>query len=274
MSDSDCFICKKTLGEGEVQHVSKRGVDTLLAASIARGHAENGRMLRTLESITVHRACQKNYADTRWGINTVCSPSLPSIVEPTFDFKNLCFLCAELANEDFLKTQTKLPYSRRKQVSLVTMNTLNNTLKYLSCREDEDAHNVLARIENLDLSVRGARYHAECYKMVLQPSTGKKPGKPLSNDVTSAMEDIYAYLEQNAGECQFTLKQLMDKIEGDYKPSYSTVKQRLKEKYHHDVFIFEKVGTQSILKYDFRNFVIKIVFTFLSYNLFSLDSHL
>lgn len=87
--------------------------------------------------------------------------------------------------------------------------------------------------------------------MVLQPSTKKKPGKPLSNDVTSAMEDICAYLEQNAGECQFTLKQLMDKIEGDYKPSYSTVKRRLKEKYHHDVFIFEKVGTECIVC--FRN---------------------
>lgn len=51
------------------------------------------------------------------------------------------------------------------------------------------------------------------------------------------MQYIYSYLEQNSDECQFSLNELMTKIEGDYRPHIKTVKAQLLKKYGDDVLI-------------------------------------
>ena len=50
--------------------------------------------------------------------------------------------------------------------------------------------------------------------------------QPAMN-VDEAMNSIYLYLEGNAEECQFSLYDLMNQIEGEYRPNIRTVKSRL-----------------------------------------------
>ncbi|KAK0156660.1 hypothetical protein PV327_011737, partial [Microctonus hyperodae] len=64
----------------------------------------------------------------------------------------------------------------------------------------------------------------------------KKRG-PYANEIDTAMQYIYSYLEQNSDECQFSLDELMAKIEGDYLPHIKTVKAQLLKKYGDDILI-------------------------------------
>lgn len=41
------------------------------------------------------------------------------------------------------------------------------------------------------------------------------------------MQNIYSYLDKNTEECQFSLDELMDKIESNYRPHIKTVKAQL-----------------------------------------------
>ncbi|KMQ84911.1 hypothetical protein RF55_16900, partial [Lasius niger] len=52
-------------------------------------------------------------------------------------------------------------------------------------------------------------------------------------------------------ECQFTISELMSQIEGDYHPDSRTVKERLKQKYEDDIWIFEMNRRESVVC--FRN---------------------
>lgn len=46
-----CFICSKTLSEGEVITVQKKRIQTLIKASVIRGNKEHERMLTSVSSI-------------------------------------------------------------------------------------------------------------------------------------------------------------------------------------------------------------------------------
>ncbi|CAL1281751.1 unnamed protein product [Larinioides sclopetarius] len=66
MSDSSpsvglCFICTETLSEGQVRLVKERGAKTLLASSISLKNIENQRLLKGVNEIYVHSACQIKY---------------------------------------------------------------------------------------------------------------------------------------------------------------------------------------------------------------------
>ncbi|KAK9882608.1 hypothetical protein WA026_022237 [Henosepilachna vigintioctopunctata] len=51
------------------------------------------------------------------------------------------------------------------------------------------------------------------------------------------MEAIHSYFEENPEECQFSIDELMNQIEGDYRPDSRTVKSRLLQKYGDDIII-------------------------------------
>ena len=53
------------------------------------------------------------------------------------------------------------------------------------------------------------------------------------------MEKIYSFLEENAEECQLSLDELIDQIEGE-RPKLRTVKNRLFAKYGEDILIIER----------------------------------
>lgn len=99
-----------------------------------------------------------------------------------------------------------------------------------------------------DLTVVKARYHHDCCHRFTFPVKEKRN---KSNDIDTAMECIYSFLAKNSDECQFTISELMSQIEGDYHPDSRTVKERLKQKYEDDIWIFEMNRRESVVC--FRN---------------------
>lgn len=100
----------------------------------------------------------------------------------------------------------------------------------------------MARIENVDLVAAEAQYHRPCYMKFCtssRRSTGTI-GRPISENVSSAMDIIYQYLDENREKCQFTLGELSNLVEDP--PSNSTIKRRLTEKYGNNIVIRSKSG--------------------------------
>lgn len=103
---SDCFICKKPLGENKIRTVKAKGVKTLLDRAVAKNDEANEQFLRTISEVTVHIACYCYYVDNRTD-NVVrrrssSSSSLSSVSEapePDFDFVNNCFICAKAVQD-------------------------------------------------------------------------------------------------------------------------------------------------------------------------------
>lgn len=60
------------------------------------------------------------------------------------------------------------------------------------------------------------------------------------------MENIFAFMENNDEECQFSLDQLISQIQGDYIPERKTVIYHLQERYGTDVII-SKVKQNTIV---------------------------
>lgn len=224
---ADCFICEKRLSDSKVVLVKQRGVISLLNASVKRGITSHQSLLKNLTEVAVHVTCQKNYTNDklilaflRRGGASEQTHSLRSS-GPKFDFKTKCFLCGEEITEEYLQRQNKLPMPRRDPVHKVEQLSVDKTIiKAAGERSDEWAREVIKRIalvpEGSDLVALDARYHASCYKKLFHVSPSElKPGQPLREDVDKAMGDIFYYLSHNSDECQFSLEQLMSKIEGE-----------------------------------------------------------
>ncbi|GBP17824.1 hypothetical protein EVAR_7817_1 [Eumeta japonica] len=73
-------------------------------------------------------------------------------------------------------------------------------------------------------------------KLYQTPSTEERKEVRMQ-EIDTAMQYIYSYLEENSEECQFSLDELMTKIEGDYRPHIKTVKAQLLKKYGDDILI-------------------------------------
>lgn len=67
------------------------------------------------------------------------------------------------------------------------------------------------------------------------------------SEVDRAMEMIYSYIEEHPEECQYTLEELMEKIQGEHVPDKKTVKTRLLKKYDEDVLIVERGAKQTVV---------------------------
>jgi hypothetical protein len=61
---SICFICEHSISEDE-KPVRAIGRQTLLTASVTRGHSDHDKLLLSDETVRVHRKCQRSYADER-----------------------------------------------------------------------------------------------------------------------------------------------------------------------------------------------------------------
>lgn len=225
----ECFICEKSLDSGTVTIVKEKGVNTLLLSSEKRGNNEHKQFLKDLKQVTVHLACQKSYTSATniaAAIRRSNRPSVPRLTRststprdiPTFDFGNRCFICTEEITEKFLEIQKRLSASKRNNVYEVRKPGVKYTvLNALQNRTDEWARSIIDRLENvMDLVARNARYHSFCMKKLYnrQPVIEKKVGE-RTDRAEKAMEPIYEYLTENSDECQFSLNDLISKIEGD-----------------------------------------------------------
>lgn len=60
-----CFICEKSLKDGDKITVKERGVRTLYKSSIKRGRTDHTRILVKRPEIQVHNSCSKMYNNER-----------------------------------------------------------------------------------------------------------------------------------------------------------------------------------------------------------------
>lgn len=121
-----CFICEKTLSESDVAVVKERGVKTLLKSSELQGYRAHTRILRTICSVTVHAACQKNYINEKLIAAYYYKDNKPQLAStsrrssiPTIKFKSQCFLCTEEITPDFLDKQKKEDITHLIEISFV-----------------------------------------------------------------------------------------------------------------------------------------------------------
>ena len=126
-------------------------------------------------------------------------------------------------------------------------------------RNDEWGQIIIERIQHVaDLVAVDAKYHNTCMKKFYSsPSSRKKRGYRPATNVDEAMESIYLCLEENAEECQFSLDDLLNQIEGEYRPDIHTVKTRLLKKYGDDILIVESANKPTIVC--FRNTGYKLI---------------
>jgi hypothetical protein len=257
-------VCKKPLSYLGLKYTFKE-------SSKKRGDGKNKRYLKNLTSIVVHDLCRKNYinenlisASNRRRSDVPISPaptsSLRSLV-PSFNFKDYCFLCNVKIDEEYLLKQKKTKLCDREIVfSVQKLSMKDNVLEVAKKRKDEWGKTVKERIENIiDLVAVDARYHHSCLKaFYLQPTTsGQKRGYRPDSNVDEAMGLILSYLKDNANECQFSLDDLMNLIEGDYRPDVRNVKSRLLKEFGDDVLIVERANKPTIVC--FRNTGYKIL---------------
>ncbi|CAH2237338.1 jg3546 [Pararge aegeria aegeria] len=213
-----CFICNKLLTEDETVVVS-RGMPTLIDASVARSD-EFADYLRSQKSVTIHVDCRKSYtrktsisASKRQREEEQASTSKVSpphtrarISESSFCFKNNCLFCGDEADEEAEKKKVKI--YRRKIHKVSTLTFKDSILKLAKDRSDDVSKAVFARINfQYDLVAADAKYHDSCYKSFLRPNTGGKIGRPQSEAINSAMEEIFNFIE-SSDDCQFSLDEL------------------------------------------------------------------
>lgn len=240
------FICETSLSECNSVIVKEKGVKTLLKSAEKRGNREHVRILKKISSVTVHTACQKSYNNDKL-ISAYCrkqvikssdaSTSRRSSI-PSFNFKTHCFLCTDEITVDFLNTQRKLNVPDRDIIFQVEKLDVKETiLKAAEKRGDEWGQQIIQRIQHVtDLVAVEGRYHKLCQKRLYsRVKTEHKRGYRPATNVDEAMEYIYSYLDDNSEECQFCLDDLMNQIDGEYRPDPRTVKSRLLKKYEEDI---------------------------------------
>lgn len=88
-----------------------------------------------------------------------------------------------------------------------------------------------------------------------QPVIEKKVGE-RTDRAEKAVEPIYAYLTENSDERQFSLNDLISKIEGDYCPDLRIIKTHLLQKYGEDILIIEKQKKPTIVCFQNTGFKI------------------
>lgn len=100
---------------------------------------------------------------------------------------------------------------------------------------------VFARINfQYDLVAADARYHDSCYKSFVRTNTGGKIGRPQSETINSAMEEIFNFIE-SSDDCQFSLDKLKNVCQ-NVDLENGIIKIRLKLKYGSRIIITEKPG--------------------------------
>lgn len=233
----NCFICEKTLSNSETVCVTK-GLFNLIKVSKARKDG-NHVQLGTVDSITVHKLCRREYIKERNIKRCVKELASTSKDEKTFrtlekfDFLQNCMFCGEECN---VSAERKKNINRQEVVNEVRTLTLKDkVLQHCAQRKDELSEVVARRVNSvLCLVAAEARYHKECYAKFLtnSPSTHRR-GRPQDDEIWKEFEKLCEYID-NSDECQFTLLELLRKVQenlGSSTMSIKTLQKKLMEEY-------------------------------------------
>ncbi|XP_018362414.1 PREDICTED: uncharacterized protein LOC108760767, partial [Trachymyrmex cornetzi] len=253
-----CIICKADSENGVVVTVT-RGIETLKSVSVQRKDDIHN-IIRNLDSITIHAECRRKYTLIKKG--SFCyknvgppkrelSPLSPVKkrlrVEPTFNFKTLCFLCGQEASK-----QLKREKKRRDVIRTVQTPGLKDTvLKMIAGLPDKSMDNVRTRILTQDLQAAEARYHTSCFTSLSRSAEVKKPKEctiTKSEMIAKNMQVIYDYIE-TSDDVQFTLAEFAE-ILGENAPCPETIKSHLRQRYGCDMVRFTpKAGASTIVSF-------------------------
>ncbi|CAL1265663.1 unnamed protein product [Larinioides sclopetarius] len=128
-----CFICKETLSEGQVRLVKERGIKTLLASSISLKNIENQRLLKSVNEIYVHSACQIKYNNPKLikaavssGKSNITPSRATRSVSEQFNFREHCCLSGDKITEEFLVAERKKPEKRNNVITAEKFSQCNN----------------------------------------------------------------------------------------------------------------------------------------------------
>ena len=107
--------------------------------------------------------------------------------------------CGKDASPEFVTRETKKPINRREIVQYAATLQFKESLKTVA--ERNDAQEILRRICLVsDFVAAEARYHKRCYLNLLRTSSDtscKKPGRPVDDYVTTAIDYICQKMEEN-----------------------------------------------------------------------------
>ncbi|KAL4112100.1 hypothetical protein QTP88_015948 [Uroleucon formosanum] len=216
------------------------------------GHLE---FLNNVTSVTVHVECRKVYTHKkkiasfkREREENAAGPSNPSPHKKRsskFDFRTLCLVCGEEANEDVEKRKRQEYRRKIKQVS--TLSFKDNIIKTAESHDDRLGKIVRDRINfEYDLVAAEAKYHDNCLISFNKYKSGGSVGRPHDENIRLAMEEIFYYIENN-NDCQFTLTELVNAITSDFIPDAKTIIYKLTARYGKDIIITTKHAKLTII---------------------------
>lgn len=212
-----CFICERSLANEETVNVTKKGLNSFREASLKREDRKDS-LLTDLETIVVHRKCQKSYVNPkliesfkRKNSNFPVIPQRESrSATQILSFQNSCFLCAKVITEDFLKNEARKRHEQRDRVVEVTQLNIRNEVLYLAKRiNNEWSDGIVNRLNPVrDLVAEEAKYHNSCMKKlnILAMKAAEADGAPKQkrgrsvDQVEKAMSYIFNYLDENSSE--------------------------------------------------------------------------
>lgn len=266
MNTTKCPVCVEDIVKGskDVSEVREKGILGLMKASKERKDDKH-RGFYGLTTLLIHTSCRKNYTridtikkDVRESSTSKeeAGPSQLRSSVPKFNFKNNCLLCAQCTNE-----KKKSPLDKRRIVHSVQTLTIQYRIRE-ACfmRKDSWGEEVLGRLSSInDLVADEAVYHKDCYHKFMKPISSLPPKSelPKYSHVTQAMEEIFAYMEENT-DCQFSRDEILGVVTGD-KPQWRTIKSELERKYGDRILITPGTNRFNVPVVCFRDNGYKII---------------
>src|SRR5436190_24312652 len=112
---NECFICHSILSEGEVTILKERGIKTLINSSAKRKLPAHEQLLKTVNAVSVHIACQKKYnqpkliaAALRRGSTGFQKETVQLLSNnDKFNFKTHFVFCAKEITDSFREARKK-----------------------------------------------------------------------------------------------------------------------------------------------------------------------
>lgn len=245
----ECVICCGR--DGDLKVVNK-GIEKIKECSSIRKDDVLKRVEES-EVVYVHEQCRKNYTRRLPAKKDETSPSAVKIPRSdSFDFKNQCLFCGEIAVLD-----SKNPNQSRPISQVRTIGILETIRSHAVARGDNWGKTVTLRLSGvIDLVAAEGRYHRYCYQNFLRPdlnipqSVKKCAGRPTRNDVNETFMKLCEYIEDNE-ECQFSLSDLvgvMKRLDSTTAPySEKHLKRKLKEFYGDSVVFTSIPGRSSVV---------------------------
>ncbi|KAG5865948.1 hypothetical protein JTB14_029954 [Gonioctena quinquepunctata] len=75
--------------------------------------------------------------------------------------------------------------------------------------------------------------------------------RPRGGEVEDAMQAVYYFLENSDEKCQFTMEELMEQIEGDFRLNPCTIRRHLLQKYsdqaNFTLYVSEPLDRKSLM---------------------------